>query len=249
MNRIVVLAGLSAAMALGASQVFGQEIETFDSPNTLSQSGGNYQQINDTGTFTAGNGAVITDGPTFYEIATHPAATGSGYGSGYHSIYSDDKPPAGATFTNGVVSISGSSMLQLDVTINNGTDAGLFVDLQDGEGDFYKYFYGYGLVGGAANNAPPQEPGETITQGAAPNELILDVPLATPFANINGTSTPLDLSQITLFRIEDDPGASASGAPNASDVSFNDLSGVNVPEPTTLTLGALGCLLVARRRR
>ena len=233
MKSFVFTVGLGSALTLG-SFACGQEIETFDSPNQL-QGGSNFTFSPPIqGSWAVAKGGTVTDRASGVEI------TGStGYGTAYKSIYGLDTPPPGGT--NGVVSILGSTTLQLDLTITTG-DAGPFVDLQDGEGDFYQYFYGYGLVGGAANNAPPQEPGETITQGATPNELILDVPLATPYSDLGGTGT-FDFSQITLFRLEDDPGGNG-----AFDIQFNDLSGVTVPEPASIGALSLGALAMFRRR-
>lgn len=255
MKHIVAYAALAVAVgALGTSLAHATVIETFDSPNELQVGGGNYAISTDGGSFTAGNGAVQTHATDYWEIATHPATGKGGYGTGYHNIYTQNNPPAGSGLSNGVIDISGNSMLQLDVAINNGTTAGLFIDLMDGEGDFYKYFYGYGLTGNAANdsaNAAGAQfvPGEVVTQGALPNEEIFQVPLATPYSDINGTGT-FDFTQLTLYRIEDDPGVSADGVTgNPSDVSFYDLSAVNVPEPASLAFGAVACLLAARRRR
>jgi len=229
MKRFAVFAagiGICLATALASAQ----EIETFDSPNETQSGNGSFAFADPIqGSWSSGEGGIITDNPTNITITTNPPAGDGGYGTAYHNIYLQDTP--------NVINISGSSTLQLDATINSG-DAGLFVDLQDGEGDIWQYFYGYGVVG--SGNAPPQEPGETITQ-LANNELILDVPLATPYNN-NGFST-FDFTQLVLFRLEDDPGASLQNS-----ISFNDLSAVNVPEPASLGIGALACIFFARRR-
>ena len=166
-----------------------------------------------------------------------------GYGTAFKNIFILNAPPPGGS--NGVTDISGSNALQLDVTLNTGA-AGLFIDLVDGLGNAYQYFYGYGLVGDNTLNGPPQIAGETIVQGAAPNQLILTVPLATPFQDLNGTGM-FDFSQITGFRIENDPGTSPSYS-----VSFNNLAGVTtvVPEPTMLAAGAgAGAITLFARRR
>jgi len=222
MRRIAVLAALASGLCLGSSWVSAQEIETFDSPNQTQNGHGNFKfDAPIQGSWS--NGGTITDNPTNVTINTVPNP-GGGYGTAYHNFYNDDTPQS--------INISGSSTLQLDVSINTG-DAGLFVDLIDGEGDFVQYKYGYGLIG--SGNAPPQEPGETIKE-LGNNELILDVPLAT-------TST-FDFTSVVLFRLEDDPGASQTNS-----ISFNDLSAVNVPEPTSLGFGALACVFFGRRRR
>jgi hypothetical protein len=229
MNRIITCAAIAAVAGISTAIAQATEIETFDSPNSLQKAGGNYNITRDGGTWLTSQNPVQTFGSTFWEISTHPASGTGGYGTGYHNIYFLNNPPPGSGLTNGVIDASGNNVLQLDVTINGGTDAGLFVDLQDGEGDFWQYFYGYGLTGNAANDSlsPSLSPGETITQGTLPNEEILRVPLATPHNDIFGTGM-FDLSQVTLYRLENDPGATA-GTGNPSDVSFYDLSVVNVP--------------------
>jgi hypothetical protein len=242
MNRFIAYAALAGFVCVSVASA--TEIETFDNPNGLqdpAKNGGNVNYVlnRDGGTWTTGNGVTQTFGATFYELGTHPTASSGSYGTGYHNINTQNLAS--------VVDISGNSRLQLDVTINGGTDAGLFVDLLDGEGDFYKYFYGFGRTGNAAaDSAAGLQPGETITQGG-PNQEIMQVPLATPFADINGTGT-FDFTQVVLYRLENDPGFSGS-TPNPSDVSFNDLSGVSVPEPTGLAALAGGALLIGRRRR
>ena len=250
MNRSIASAALAALVAVPMASA--TEIETFNSPNLQQVGQGNYGLNRDTGAWINGaNSTVVqTFGADFYGISSTPAATKGGYGSGYHNIFTQNSPPPGGS--NGVIDISGNSMLQLDVAINGGTTAGLFVDLMDGEGDFYQYFFGYGLTGNAATdsaNAVGNQfvPGETVTQGSQPNEEIFRVPLATPKNDLNGTGT-FDLTQLTLYRIENDPGATG-GTGNPSNISFYDLSAVNVPEPTGLAVAAVGCLLAARRRR
>jgi len=213
MKRTAVLAAAVAGIAGLASVAGAQEIETFDSPNQTQIGNGNFAFANPIqGSWASSNGGVITDNPTNITITTNAPSNVGGYGTAYHNIYSQDNPS--------VIDISGSNALQLDVTINSG-DAGLFVDLQDGEGDYWQYFYGYGLVG--SGNAAPQEPGETITQ-LPDNELVLDVPLATPY-NTEGSPT-FDFTQLVLFRLEDDPGPSL-----ANSISYNDLSAVTVNLP------------------
>jgi hypothetical protein len=231
MNRFTVLAALGTSFCLATSLARAQEIETFDSPNQTQIGNGNFKFLNPIqGSWSSSNGGTITNNPTNITINTNAPSSVGGYGTAYHNFFSQDNPS--------VLDISGSSTLQLDVSINSG-DAGLYVDLQDGEGDFWQYLFGYGLVG--SGNAPPQQPGETITQ-LPNNELILDEPLATPYNN-NG-STTFDFTQLVLFRLEDDPGPSL-----VNSISFNDLSAVNVPEPVGFGMGGLGCVFLARRRR
>jgi predicted small secreted protein len=239
MKCFVICAGLGAALVV-APLVRGQEIETFDSPDTLQVGNTNFAFSPPVqGSWAVADAGTITDQATDVNIQNTNATGKAGYGTAYKSIYALDKPPP--SLTNGVIDISSSNTLQLDLTITTG-DAGPFVDLQDGEGDFWQYFYGYGLVGNAALDVPSQ-PGETITQGAAPNELILDVPLATPYADLGATGT-FDFSQLVLFRLEDDPGPAAP-----FNISYNDLSAVVTPEPATLGLLGLGTILALRRRR
>ena len=225
MKRLgIFAAGISIGLA--AAMASGQEIETFDSPNQTQNGNGNFAFAAPDGG--AWNPSTITDNPTNVTISW-----ASGYGTVYHNIYNQDTPQA--------VNASGSSTLQADITINSG-DSGLFVDLQDGEGDFWQYTWGYGLTGIAANDQGGLPAGYSITQGSAPNELILDAPFASP-TNNNGSPT-FDTSAIVLFRLEDDPGAGVNDS-----ISFNDLSGVNVPEPASFGIGTLACVFFARRRR
>jgi len=149
----------------------------------------------------------VTSHPTFWETDA------TGYGSSYFQIYPS------------VVDISGSADLQLGVTINSG-DAGLLVDLNDGEGDEWQYLFGYGI---------------------GPGTYTLDQPLNSPWGIIAGPGT-FDFTSIVAYHLELDPGAT-DGVPNSYDVDWTSLSGVNVPEPASLGMGALGCLFFASRRR
>jgi hypothetical protein len=211
------------ACAMATSFVSGQEIQTFDSPNqTQTTPTGNFKFANPVTNWT------VTPNATNVEVAA------TGYGTAYHNIFTQDTP--------NTIDISGSTYLQLDFTLNSGV-SGLIVDLQDGEGDFWTYHLGYGLTGNAVTDQaalPSADAGTIITQGAAANEEIIDTPLATP-ASTGGTS--FDFTQLVLFRLEDDPGGAV-----AYDVSFNDLSAVNVPEPTSIGFAALGLTLLSRRR-
>jgi hypothetical protein len=170
---------------------------------------------------TAGK-TTLTSNPTNYETAST-----AGYGSGYFQIYPK------------VIDISQSQYLQLDFTVNSGV-AGMLVDLDDGEGDEYQYLFGYGHIPGGGMNGG--------------NEYIVDVPLATPYNVINsynqpGQTIPFDFSQIVAYNIELDPGSAPAGGPNPYDVSWNDLSAVNLPEPASLGLGSLAFAALASRRR
>jgi hypothetical protein len=55
----------------------------------------------------------------------------------------------------------------------------------------------------------------------------------------------LDTTRISQMNIEIDPGPTH----DFYTASFNDLSLVTVPEPTTFALCGFGALLIARRRR
>lgn len=226
MKRFAVFAAAGLTLALAASRAGAQEIETFDSPNQTQNGNGNFAFANPIQG--AWNASEITDNPTSITISWP-----SGYGTAYHNFYNQDTPQA--------INVSGSSTLQADITIPSG-DSGLFIDLQDGEGDFWQYFWGYGLTGAASADQGGLPAGYSITQGAAPNEVILDAPLASP-TNKNGSPT-FDFTSLVLFRLEDDPG---SGTNNV--ISFNDLSAVNVPEPASFGIGAMACVFFARRRR
>jgi autotransporter-associated beta strand protein len=211
MKRSAVLAASVAAIAAGLVSVAGaQEIETFDSPNQTQVGNGNFQFATPIqGACSSSNGGTITDNPTNVTISTNPPAGSTGaYGTAYHNIYTQDNP--------NVIDISHSYVLQLDTTISQG-QAGLIVDLLDGEQtDFWQYYLGYGLVG--SGNAAPQYPGETIKE-LGNNELLIDIPLSMPLLK-NGAPT-FDFTQLVLFRLEDDPGSSLQNT-----IAFNDLSAI-----------------------
>ena len=140
----------------------------------------------------------LSQNPTYWETASQSG----GYGSCYYGYYTDN---GGAH-----IDTSGEGMLQLSFTINSG-DAGMFVDLDDGEGDFWQWMMGgYGLT---------------------PGTYVIDEPLSDPTkvlltAGRNLPPTGFDFSQITGMNFELDPGAT-NGVNNPYDVSWTDLSAVN----------------------
>jgi hypothetical protein len=124
-----------------------------------------------------------------------------------------------------VIDISGSSTLELDTTVNSGT-AGFLVDLNDGEGDEWQYALGFGF---------------------GPGSYSLQQPLNSPSGILAGPGT-FDFTSIVAYHLELDPGAT-NGSANSYNVDWHNLSAVNVPEPASFGLGALGCLFFAGRRR
>jgi autotransporter-associated beta strand protein len=141
---------------------------------------------------------TITSAPTYWETAST-----AGYGSCYYSYYNDN---SGAH-----IDATGEGMLQLSFTINSG-DAGMLIDLDDGEGDEWLWkMGGYGLQ---------------------PGTYVIDEPLNSPpaivemGANRNLPPSGFDFSQITGMNFELDPGAT-NGNPNPYDVTWTDLSAVN----------------------
>ncbi|HEY1684354.1 MAG TPA: PEP-CTERM sorting domain-containing protein [Tepidisphaeraceae bacterium] len=225
MNRLAVYAAVGLTAVMSAAWSYGQEIETFDSPNTAMIGGGNYAWAGPPSTsWTTFGGGNSVDNPTNVELTST-----TGYGTAYHSFFAQDTSP--------VVSVNPNGILQLDITVVSG-DVGPFIQMTDGEGDQWQWFYGYGLVG--SGNAAPQETGETITE-LGNNELLLDVPLSNP-QSVNSAS--FDYSQIVNFRFSDDPGGNPT-----YDIQLNDLSVVAAPEPASLSLAAFGLVLAARRRR
>jgi autotransporter-associated beta strand protein len=140
---------------------------------------------------------TITSAPTYWETAST-----EGYGSCYYGYYTDN---GGAH-----IDATGEGMLQLSFTINSG-DAGMFVDMDDGEGDEWQW-----MMGGF---------------GLTPGTYVIDEPLNDPslkemVASSNLPPTGFDFSQITGMNFELDPGAT-NGNPNPYDVSWTDLSAVN----------------------
>src|SRR5208282_3728864 len=171
-RRLAVLAasvsGLALMQPLGHAQV---EIENFHNFNP-----DNYYGSWDTA------GATIISAPTYWETASQSG----GYGSCYYGYYTDN---SGAH-----IDASSGSMLQLSFTINSG-DAGMFVDLDDGEGDEWQWMMGgYGLQ---------------------PGTYVIDEPLSDPthiegYASRNELPSGFDPSQITGMNFELDPGAVGS---------------------------------------
>jgi autotransporter-associated beta strand protein len=187
--RLALLAastsGLTLLPSFGHAQV---EIENFHNFNPDNY----YDAWLDPPPFT-----TITSGPTNWETAST-----QGYGSCYYGYYTDN---GGAH-----IDATGEGMLQLSFTINSG-DAGMLIDLDDGEGDECLWrMGGYGLQ---------------------PGTYVIDVPLSSPSAY--ELTAPRDLppsgfdpSQITGMNFELDPGAT-NGNPNPYDVTWTDLSAVN----------------------
>jgi autotransporter-associated beta strand protein len=139
---------------------------------------------------------VITPGPTSWETAST-----DGYGSCFYSYYDNN--------AGGHIDGSSGSMLQLSFTVNSG-DAGMFVDLDDGEGDFVQW-----MMGGF---------------GVQPGTYVVDMPMTAfkqlTFASRNRPPSGFDPSAITGMNFELDPGATG-GTPNPYDVTWSDLSIVN----------------------
>jgi hypothetical protein len=198
MKRFAIFAAVGASFAV-ASMAGAQEITNFNNYPAAVPPNAVYAAWSAPG--------AQTSYPTYWET------NATGYGSSYYQIYPS------------VVDLSGSSDLQLDVTINSG-DAGLLVDLDDGEGDEWQYLFGYGI---------------------GPGTYSLDQPLNAPYGIIAGGGS-FDFTSIVAYHLELDPGAT-NGVPNSYDVDWTNLAGVNVPEPASFGTAALGCLFFARRRR
>jgi hypothetical protein len=119
------------------------------------------------------------------------------------------------------VDATGADTVQFEATVNAGV-AGFIVAIGDTTGHEWNYAW-YGNPAGTY----------TFTK-----------PVATPNFS-TGAAGPLDLANIDYIHIQIDPGMFAN---TQYDVSYNDLSLVVVPEPTSLAACALAAC-VARRRR
>jgi autotransporter-associated beta strand protein len=187
-NRVALLAAATSAVALLPSLGYAQvEIQNFN----------NFTPDNYYGSWDTA-GATLTSNPTNWETASQSG----GYGSVYYDYYDDN---SGAH-----INASAYNMLQLSFTVNSG-DAGMFVDLDDGEGDTWRWMMGgYGL-----------QPGSYVIDIPTPDE---DEIRATATRNlpIGG----FDFSEITGMNFELDPGAT-SGVNNPYDVTWTDFSAVN----------------------
>ncbi len=113
----------------------------------------------------------------------------------------------------------------MDTTVVSGT-AGFLVDLNDGEGDEWQYALGFGF---------------------GPGTYSLEAPLNSPTGILAGSGS-FDFTSIVAYHLELDPGAT-NGVANSYDVDWTNLAGVNVPEPASFGMAALGCVFFARRRR
>jgi hypothetical protein len=136
---------------------------------------------------------------------------------------------SGYEYLGGNFNGSGNDTVQVTVTVDAGV-AGVIVDLNDSSNNGQQYAW-YGLV-----------PGGGINGG---NEYILTEPIASG-TYFDGTGV-LNVASVSQMNIGIDPGGSTA----PYDVHFNDISLISstVPEPTGLALGAISCVLAARRRR
>jgi len=114
--------------------------------------------------------------------------------------------------------------IDLSAPITGAPVGSAIADLADASGDFEFFPIQYGVQAG--NN-------QTFTMAIS--------------AGTMRTGAALDLSHITSFNIEDDPG----GYSGPYTITYHSLSLVNIPEPTSLALfGLAGAgLLIFRRRK
>jgi hypothetical protein len=231
MKRFAVLAasGIGFVMVASAAHAQVTPIAYFDAPypNNVPPS---YAYANYAAWADSSPTTDITSNPTNWEVAST-----AGYGSNFFNIYF---APYGPT-----VNISNDNTLLLQVNVVSGT-AGFLVDLYDGEGGGWQYQLGYGFGPGTYNLTVPLDAPSALDAYEAPN---LSNPSQIQYTFAGPLSSGLDLSQIISYHLELDPGASASGGPNPYDVQFLNLAAV--PEPASLGMGAVACMLFGFRRR
>jgi len=121
-----------------------------------------------------------------------------------------------------VINASGATSIELTCTLSGGP-SGPIVSLVDGDGTFVNYAW-YGTPVGSH---------------------VLTMDLSAGSVSGNGTVPGLDLSTLSFFHLQDDPG----GFGGAYTVAFENLS--LIPEPTSIGLLILGAggLMVGRRQR
>jgi PEP-CTERM motif len=145
------------------------------------------------------------------------AITSSGYGSGAKNLAS---------------ALDGSAYSMIQMTVDVAGPVGppissAIADLTDADGTQVQFAMQYGLLAGN---------GQTFSEALSAGHI----------ANAGGIPG-LDLSHITAFNIEDDPG----GFSGPYTITYRDLGLVNAPEPGSLAaIGAgIAGLLIARRRK
>lgn len=237
MKRNIVLSAVGFAIAFSASLANAQQIAYFNAPyppTSGTGAGGTFPS------YAYANYGAWADGPPTTTITSNPtnwevASTG-GYGSNFFNIYFANYGP--------VVNISNDNTLQLNVNVVSGT-AGFLVDLYDGEGGGWQYLFGYGYGPGNYTLDVPLDAPNALDAYEAPNP---SNPSQITYTFPGPVDSGLDLSQIISYHLELDPG-STGGVPNPYDVQYEGLSGVNVPEPASLGIGAVGVALCLARRR
>jgi hypothetical protein len=136
---------------------------------------------------------------------------------------------SGYKYLGGEFNANGNDTVQLKATVSSGV-AGMLVDLVDANNNGVAFRF-YGLTPGNGDNGT--------------NDYTLQMPLSA--GQYFTGSGVLDTTRISQMNIEIDPGGGAV----SYTASFNDLSLVTVPEPTSLALigGAAAFPLVGARRR
>ena len=231
MKRSILVAALGIGFAMAASAANAQvtPIADFDAPYPPTSGTG------PGGTFPsyayANYGAWADPGAT-NSLPTYWETNSTGYGSNFFNIYFANYGPT--------VDISSDNTLQLNVDVVSGT-AGFLVDLYDGEGGGWQYQLGYGYGPGNYTLDVPLDDPSNVDAYEAPNPLN---PTQIDY-DFGGLESGLDLSQIISYHLELDPGSTA-GVANSYDVYWEGLGGVSVPEPASLGMGAVGCMLFLR---